>query len=53
MNYLEWKDTFEDKLYSDWQSLGSSMSFDNWTQSIWDKRMAEIEIEAYEYDHLI
>lgn len=53
MDFQTWKETFEDELKDDHGKSGSKMSFDNWTQSLWDKRMAEIEIEAYEYDHLI
>lgn len=49
MNYSEWKETFEDKLYTDWLASSTKMSFNNWCKSVWDKRMAEIEIEAYEY----
>lgn len=51
MNYTEWKEAFLEMLRNDWKDSLSNMSFDNWCQSVWDKRMAELEIEAWEINN--
>jgi len=49
MNYEEWKEAFGEMLEDDWRLSGTKMSFVNWCKDVWDKRMAEIQIEAHEY----
>lgn len=51
MDFETWKETFEDKLKDDHDKSGTNKEFDSWCSDIWAGRMAEIEIEAYEYEN--